>query len=254
LFLAALIFATNFTARPAFFVLVCAAVLISQSELYRALRAHGSRASEVLGLAAGAFALGGAYFRGPGALTFVLALATVATLLWFAVDPNRDGAAEGVASTLLGLAYVPFLGAHVVLMRNLPHGAAIVICYIALAAFYDIAAYATGVFFGKHPLAPSVSPKKSWEGALGGTAFIVAVAAVVGPHIAPFGVGSAVALAAVTAFCAPLGDLAESMLKRDLGVKDMGSLLPGHGGVLDRIDALLACAPAAYWLVRWLVF
>ena len=254
LLLAGLIFLTLFTARPAFFVLVAAAVLTSQWELYRAMRVHGSRASEVLGLSAGAIMLLGAYHRGPGALTFVLALATVGTVLWFAVDPSqRDGAPEGIASTLFGVAYVPFLGAHVVLMRNLPDGAAITISYLGLTAFYDIAAYATGIAFGKHPLAPSVSPKKSWEGALGGTAFVVLVAAVAGPHIGPFTLGSAVALAGVTAFCAPLGDLAESMLKRDMNVKDMGTLLPGHGGVLDRIDALLMCAPAAYWLVRWLV-
>lgn len=253
LLLAAMIFLTLFTARPAFFVLVAAAVLAAQHELYRAMRTRGSRASEVLGLSAGAIMLLGAYHRGAAALTFVLALATVATVLWFAIDADGEGAPEGIASTLFGIAYVPFLGAHVVLMRNLPDGAAITISYIALAAFYDIAAFATGVFRGRHPLAPSVSPKKSWEGAIGGTAFIIAVAALVGPHIGPFTLVSAVALAGVTAFCAPLGDLAESLLKRDMSVKDMGTLLPGHGGVLDRIDALLMCGPAAYWLVRWLV-
>lgn len=253
LILAGLIFGTLFTSRPAFFALVAAAVLGSQAELYRALRRHGWRVAGLLGVVAGALILLGAYQRGTGAVAFGLAMATFACLLWFVADPNREGAAEGIAATMFGIVYVPFLGAHVVLLHALPHGAAITISYIGLTAFYDISAFASGSLFGKHPMAPSVSPKKSWEGAAGATLFVLLVALVVGPHLGPFTLGSALALAGVTAVLAPLGDLAESVIKRDLGIKDMGSILPGHGGILDRIDALLVVAPAAYWLVRWLV-
>jgi phosphatidate cytidylyltransferase len=254
LFLAGLIFLTLFSSRPAFFVLVAVAVLTAQQELYRVMRARGVRAAELLGGAAGGLVLFAAHHRGTGALTFVLAMAVPAAVLWFLADPNRDGALEGIAATLFGIVYVPFFAAHVLLMRGLPDGAAITISYFGLVAFYDVSAYATGTFFGRHPMAPRVSPKKSWEGAAGGTAFIVLLALLAGPHIGPFTLGTALALAAVTAVVAPLGDLAESMIKRDLGVKDMGSVLPGHGGVLDRIDSMILVAPAAYWLVKWLVF
>lgn len=252
--LAGLVFLTLFTSRPAFFALAAAAILSAQRELYRALAAAGHGPAEPLGLAAGLGMLLGAYYRGPGALSFVLAMSVIATFLWFLADEQRDGAMRGIGATLLGLVWVPFLGAHVTLMRNLPDGPAITISYIGLAALYDVTAYAAGVFFGKHRMAPSVSPKKSWEGAAGATLFVVVLAALVGPHVGPFTLRTALALALVTAVVAPIGDLAESQLKRDLGIKDMGGVLPGHGGVMDRIDSLVLVAPAAYWLVRWLVF
>ena len=95
-----------------------------------------------------------------------------------------------------------------------------------------------------------MSPSKTWEGAAGATVFVFVCALLIGPHLHGLDVSSSLALAAAAALLAPLGDLAESMLKRDLGTKDMGTLLPGHGGALDRIDALLFVAPAAYWLFR----
>lgn len=243
-----------YTARIAFFILVAAAVLLAQSELYRAMHAKNVRPAELLGLASGALLLIGAYASGPPSLSFGLSLTAVATFLWYLVDPNRTRATESIAATLMGVLYVPFLGAHVVLMRNLPEGPSIAIAYIGLTAFYDIGAYAAGSFWGKHTVAPSISPKKSWEGAAGGTGFIVVVAAVGGIFMDPFTPLTGIILAVVVAIVAPLGDLAESLIKRDLGVKDMGTLLPGHGGVLDRIDALLLTAPAWYWAVRALVF
>jgi phosphatidate cytidylyltransferase len=251
LLLAGLIFGTLFTSRPAFFVLVASAVLISLAEFYRALRARGEATADVLGIAAGALLLGGAYVRGPSALSFGIVMTLLATLLWYMLEP--EGAIAGVAATMLGVVYIPFLAAHVVMMSRLAHGPALTIGYIGLVAFYDIGAYAFGVWRGRHPMAPSVSPKKSWEGAIGATAFIVVVAALAGPHIGPFTLRSAVLLALVTAVVAPLGDLAESLIKRDLDIKDMGNLLPGHGGVFDRIDSLLMVAPAAYWLMRTVV-
>jgi phosphatidate cytidylyltransferase len=252
--LAGLIFGTLFTSRPAFFVLVSVAVLFAQAELYRALRTHGFHPAEVLGLAAGAVMLVGAYNRGATALSFVLTMTVIASFLWFLADPKRERVAENLSVTLLGVVYVPFFGAHVILMTGLPHGAAITICYIGLVALNDIGAFATGVLFGKHPMAPNVSPKKSWEGTIGATAVMFLLALIVGPLITPFKLWSSLALAAVVTVVAPLGDLAESLVKRDLGVKDMGAVLPGHGGVLDRIDSLLLVAPAAYWLIRVTVF
>ncbi|MGH2831010.1 MAG: phosphatidate cytidylyltransferase, partial [Dongiaceae bacterium] len=142
--------------------------------------------------------------------------------------------------------------AHVVLMRDLPGGPATTVSFIGLVAFYDIGAYAAGHRFGRRRLAPAISPGKSWEGAIGATLLVFAIACGAGPFIGRWTLGSIAALAAAVCVLAPIGDLAESLLKRDLGVKDFGRLLPGHGGVLDRIDALILTAPVAYWLARWL--
>lgn len=246
--LAGLIILTLFTSRPAFFVLAATAILIAQYELYRAMRTAGFAPATTLGLAAGSLLLMGAYRDGVGALSFGLTMTVLATFGWFLLGKERERVGESIAATLLGVVYVPFLGAHVVMMHGLEHGAALTVCYIALTAFYDIGAYASGVFFGKHLLAPAISPKKSWEGAAGATLFVFFTALLVGPLITPWTAGSSALLALAVSVLAPMGDLAESLIKRDLGVKDMGTLLPGHGGSLDRIDALLFVAPAAFWL------
>lgn len=248
--LAGLVFGTIFWHRFAFFVLVFAVLLVAQYELYGVLATRGWRPATPLGVATGAVLLVGAYWRGVEALSFGLVLGFVGAFLWYLVEERREGVTANIAATLLGVVYVPLFGAHVVLMRALPDGIAITIAFIGLTAFYDIGAYAAGSLFGRHKIAPAVSPSKTWEGSAGATLFVFASALAIGPFLGPFDLSSAAMLAAATAVLAPLGDLAESLMKRDLDVKDMGHLLPGHGGILDRIDALLFVAPAAYWLVR----
>jgi len=252
--LAGLFFVCLFWRPAAFFVLAAAAILLAQYEFYAALTRRGYRPATALGVAAGAVVLAGAYWRGPQALSFGLALALVGSLLWFLVDANRDNVVTNIAVTVLGVAYAPMLGAHAILIRALPSGIELEIAFIGAVALYDIGAYASGSFFGKHKIAPAVSPSKTWEGAAGATLFIFALALIIGPHLGPLDLGTSALLAAAAAVLAPLGDLGESMLKRDLDTKDMGTLLPGHGGALDRIDALLFVAPAAYWLFRGVVF
>lgn len=226
-------------------------LVIAQLELYGTLeRAGGLRPARVLGVAGGIVVVAGAYARGPQGLSFGLAMTLVAAFLWYLADPARERVTQNIAATLLGLAYVPFFGAFVILMRDLPDGTALTLAYIGATAFYDIGAYFAGTVAGRHRMAPNVSPSKTWEGAAGATVFVFAMALAIGPSMGPLGVGSSAALAALVCVTAPLGDLAESLLKRDLGVKDMGSLLPGHGGMLDRLDALLFTAPAVYWLLR----
>lgn len=251
--LAGLLFATLFTHRFAFFVLVTAAIMIALSEFYGVLAAKGYRPATPVGMVVGLAILTGAYWRGPQAVSFGLVLAVIGSFLWYLADPNRGNVIQNIAGTVFGVAYVPVLAAHVILMRDLRDGPAIVISFIGITALYDVAAYASGSLFGTHKIAPGISPSKTWEGAAGASVFVFALALVAGPHIGPFTVGSAAALAAATALVAPAGDLAESLLKRDLDVKDFGRLLPGHGGLLDRIDALLLMAPVAYWLARGLL-
>jgi phosphatidate cytidylyltransferase len=137
-------------------------------------------------------------------------------------------------------------------------GRNLLLVVVGMTALYDVGAYGIGTLWGSRPLAPTVSPKKSWEGVIGATFILLLVALALIPLIDPFknpdqgglGAGAAVGLALVIAVAAPLGDLAESALKRDLGVKDMGTLLPGHGGMLDRIDSILFTAPAAWYFIR----
>jgi phosphatidate cytidylyltransferase len=248
--LAGLVFGTLFWKAGAFFVLAATAILIAQYEFYGALARRGYRPARALGVAGGAVILAGAYWRGSQALSFGIVLTLITSFLWFLMEQNRENVTVNIAATLFGVVYVPMLGAHAILIRGLPDGIALELAFIGAAASYDIGAYASGSFFGKHKIAPSVSPSKTWEGAAGATVFVFGMALLIGPHLGKLDLGSAALLALAASVLAPLGDLAESMLKRDLDTKDMGSLLPGHGGLLDRIDALLFVAPAAYWLFR----
>ncbi|MGH2725735.1 MAG: phosphatidate cytidylyltransferase, partial [Actinomycetota bacterium] len=228
-------------------------ILLALQEFYAALSSRGYRPATALGLAGGALVLVGSYWKGPQALSFGLALTVVGSFLWFLVDPERDRVATNIGVTVLGVAYIPVLGAHAILIRDMPQGIAHEIAFIGAVAFYDIGAYASGSFFGKHKIAPAVSPSKTWEGALGATVFVFVSALLIGPHLGFLDVGSSALLALAASTLAPLGDLVESMLKRDLDIKDMGTLLPGHGGALDRLDALLFTAPAAYWIFHSVV-
>lgn len=250
--LAGLIFGTLFTSRIAWEIVVTVVVTYGLYEFYAAVRGRGYKPASWLGLAASVAMMAGASWRGPRAVTFVLAMFLVIAFLWYLADPERSNVLANISVSIFGLAYTGVMGAHVILMRELPNGPTITIAFIGLVAFYDIGAFASGSLFGKRKLAPSISPGKTWEGAIGASLLIMALGAGLGPLIEPWSLWSGLALAAATAVVAPLGDLAESVMKRDLGIKDFGQLLPGHGGMLDRIDALLLMAPVAYWLARWL--
>ena len=166
--------------------------------------------------------------------------------------PALEHAGRHFAACLSGLVYVPFLMSHLPLLKSTgrPHWLVVTLC---TAFFADTVAYFFGRTWGKHKLYPAVSPKKTWEGSLGGV--IGSVLATVGvgalwtlPELA---IGPAVALGVVASVCGQSGDLVESMIKRTFGVKDSGSILPGHGGMLDRIDALLFVAPIVYYFIVW---
>jgi phosphatidate cytidylyltransferase len=251
--LAGLLFGTLFWKPVAFFVLAASVILLALQEFYAALSKRGYHPATALGMVGGALVLVGAYWKGPQALSFGLVLTLVGGFLWYLVDPDRSNTATNIGVTVLGVAYIPMMGAHAILIRDLPHGIAHEIAFIGAVVFYDIGAYASGSFFGKHKIAPAVSPSKTWEGAIGATVFVFAGALLIGPHLGLLDLGSAALLALAASILAPLGDLAESMLKRDLDIKDMGTILPGHGGALDRLDALIFTAPAAYWIFRAVV-
>ncbi|MFB3737511.1 MAG: phosphatidate cytidylyltransferase [Candidatus Velamenicoccus archaeovorus] len=240
-------------AAGAFAVVAGIIVLWAQGEFYRALQKQHHQPATALGLVSGALVLAAGYFRGEAAMLAMLVLSVFATFLWYMAVPaqHRKGVAANVGLTALGVAYVPLLAGYALALLDGPDARAVTVSVIGLTFAYDTAAFIVGSWWGSRPLAPTISPKKSVEGALGATLVVIAVSAGLVTSIDVLNtLPRAVGLAVVVAVFAPLGDLAESLLKRDLGLKDMGSILPGHGGVLDRIDSVLFVAPAAYFFLR----
>ncbi len=247
-------------AGPAYFAAFAGLlVLVAQGELFGVLVKHHARPASLIGLVAGGLMMLGAYWRGESATPAMFALGVVAAFLWFMTVPidQRVHVVRDLGMTVLNMAWIPLLGGYLIATLKLPDGDALVLWVIVLTFLFDTTAFLAGSISGggwiQRPLAPNVSPKKSWEGIIIGAAFTtLASAALVTSFVSVFEGRrlAAVGLGLVISVAAPCGDLAESLLKRDIGVKDMGTLLPGHGGVLDRIDSLLFVAPAPFLLFR----
>ena len=242
-----------FVAKWLFAILAGAVVLWGQNELYVTMRRRGYQPATALGLVLGGLTLAGAYFKGEAAMLFMVALSLAMTFLWYMAAPvkARAGTVGHVGATMVGVLYAPLLASYILLILTLPDsGRALMLAVLGLTFLYDVAAFFFGSIWGSRPLAPSISPKKSWEGLLGATVVTLVVAFAFVYNIGPMTAVRAIGLGLTICVFAPLGDLAESALKRDLGVKDMGTILPGHGGVLDRIDSVLLVAPAAFYFLR----
>jgi phosphatidate cytidylyltransferase len=236
--------------RPAFVAFLLGIVTLALLELLAVLRARATRPARPVVLVVGALLVVGAYLEGPAALSFGLLAAILGAFGWYLVDRGRTEVTRNVAATVFAVVYVPFMAAHLSLVVDrTDHYVGALLGYAVLVVVYDTAAYATGATIGRHPIAPQVSPNKSWEGAIGASVACLLAGAFLLPLWEPWTLASGLVLAAATCVVAPLGDLSESMLKRDLAVKDMGSILPGHGGVLDRVDALLFMAPVLYYVL-----
>ncbi len=242
-----------------FAVIATAVVLLAQGEFFGVLVTHHRQPATAIGLLVGLLMMGGAYFHGESAVLAMFALGVMATFLWFMAGPaaHRKDTIVNIGLTLVNVAWIPLLASYLLAMLDLEHGTQLVIAVIGLTFVFDTAAFLGGSIMGgqffQRPLAPSVSPKKSIEGLVIATlATMVVSVALVTSFVEPFENMKieSLLLAIVVAAAATLGDLAESLVKRDLGIKDMGTVLPGHGGVLDRIDSLLFVAPAAFLLLR----
>jgi phosphatidate cytidylyltransferase len=250
LLLAGVLIGSLLLSRPAFIAFLLGIVTLALLELLTVLRARATNPARPVVLAVGALLVVGAYLKGPAALSFGLLVALLGAFGWYLVDRGRTEVTRNVAATVFACVYVPFMAAHLSLViGRADHYVGALIGYAALVVIYDTAAYATGATIGRRPIAPQVSPNKSWEGAIGASVACVAAGAFLLPLWTPWTLASGLVLAGATCVMAPLGDLSESMLKRDLAVKDMGSILPGHGGMLDRIDALLFMAPVLYYVL-----
>lgn len=239
--------------KEAFAVLAVVACTAALWELAQALARRGIHVP-LLPLVVGTVGmLVSAYTSGAEALLVAFLLTAGGVVVWRVLDGGGPQALRDAAAATFAAAYIPFMAGFLMLMLAAPDGAQRVGLFVLLVVASDTGGYVAGVLLGRHRLAPSVSPKKSWEGLVGSLVLASAVGAVGMVWVFDVNPAVGVALGVASVLTATLGDLAESLLKRDLALKDMGSLLPGHGGVLDRIDAMLLTAPLAHLLLLALV-
>ncbi len=237
--------------RDATMVLATAIVGLASLELFQGLQRRGFRPATILAVLGSVAIVPIAFKRGEFAFPFTFAIVTVFTLLWYLFEVVRARPVVNVAVTVMGFVYVGVLGGFAGLLLSYQNGVGLILGVVLCVVGYDIVGYLVGSQFGKTRLAPAISPNKTVEGLIGGMAASIVIAVVVVNRITPWNdLTDALALGLTVAVMAPLGDLCESMIKRDLGVKDFGTLLPGHGGILDRFDAILFCLPAVYYLAR----
>jgi phosphatidate cytidylyltransferase len=243
---------TLLTVKATFLIYMGVALAIALHELDNAFKTKDIRIPVIPVALGGAAMLTAAYWAAGGAVLAAFAL-TVLGILIYRMFGGTDGYVKDVSAGLFATAYLPLLGATVSAMLAEHDGGKRVLVFIVLTICSDIGGYFAGItltpFTGGHKMAPVISPKKTWEG-LAGSAFLCVVFGAIGIPLLLHGhwwQGVITGIAALAA--AVFGDLAESMIKRDLAIKDMGTLLPGHGGILDRLDSLLACAPVAWLLL-----
>jgi phosphatidate cytidylyltransferase len=237
-------------------VIVCIVVLLATAEAYAAFRRAQYHPATLLGLVAVLSLLVETYNKGVAALPLVLVLLVAGSFIWYLarVEPDAEPV-SGISSTVFVFVWVGAFGSFAALLLNpnlFPdrHGIAFVLAAVIVTVADDVGSLLIGAAMGRHQLAPSVSPNKSWEGLLGGAVVAIVVSVVVVHFIHPWTLSKAALYGVVVAIVAPLGDLSQSMIKRHLGLKDMGRLLPGHGGILDRVDGLLFVMPATYFVVK----
>jgi phosphatidate cytidylyltransferase len=238
-------------------VLVTIAVVAAVAEAYAALRKVGVHPATLLGLLATATLSVAAYNKGEVALGLVTVLFIVFAFLWYLFADKPVDILDGLGATVFVYVWIGVLGSYAALLLspiNYPnnHGVAFLFGAIFITVINDTGALFVGRAVGRRPLARSISPGKTVEGAVGGAVVSVLLSAVLLPFLHPWTIVGAVKIALAIAVIAPLGDLFESEVKRSLGLKDMGEIMPGHGGVLDRVDGLLFALPTTYYLVHFL--
>ena len=248
LLLAGLVIGTLIVDARAFLVVVIAAICVGAWELRRAIATKGINIPLVPLLLGVAGMLVSAYARGAEALVVTFGLTIIGILIWRVAD-GVAGAARDLSASALVTFYPVFLAGFAALMLAAPDGRQRIVVFILVTVFSDIGGYAVGVKFGKHPMAPSLSPKKSWEGFAGSVLSCALVGAISLPLLLDGVWWAGAVLGVVAAAAATLGDLIESSIKRDLGIKDMSTILPGHGGLMDRLDSLVVVAPVAWALL-----
>jgi phosphatidate cytidylyltransferase len=251
--------------KPAFMGIVAAAVVVAVWELHKGLSAKGIDIPEQPLMLGGVVMVVVAYVWGAPALVTATAVTALVIMLWL-LRRGVDGYVKNATASVFTLVYVPFLASFVALLLGEggkapalgldldDPGMRGVVTFIAITVASDTGGYVAGVLFGKHPMARVISPKKSWEGFVGSLVATIAV----GVWLVTAFLGGdwwvGVLLGVIAAVMATLGDLCESVIKRDLGIKDMSQVIPGHGGLMDRLDSLLATVAPIWLVLYYLVF
>ncbi|MFF0590066.1 phosphatidate cytidylyltransferase [Streptomyces sp. NPDC003781] len=248
--LGVVIIASLFVVKAVFVGVIAVAVVVGLWELTTRLQERKGIKAPLVPLAIGGAAMVVAgYARGAEGAWVAMALTALAVLVWRMTEPP-EGYLKDVTAGLFAAFYVPFLATFVAMMLAADDGAWRVLVFLILTVVSDTGAYAVGWRFGKKKLAPRISPGKTREGLVGAVAFAMAAGALCVQFLIDDGTWwQGLLLGLVVAISATLGDLGESMIKRDLGIKDMGTLLPGHGGIMDRLDSLLPTAPVVWLLL-----
>jgi phosphatidate cytidylyltransferase len=242
---------TLLTVKATFLIYMGAALLVALHELDTALRSREIRVPVIPVVLGGAAMVTAAYWAAGGAVAAAFALTVLAILAW-RMFSGTEGYVKDITAGVFVLAYLPLLGATVAAMLAAHDGGRRVLVFIILTICSDIGGYFAGITLGRsgaHKLVPSISPKKTWEGLAGSALLTIGAGAVLLPALLHGHWWQGIVVGAAALVAAVLGDLAASMIKRDLQIKDYGRLLPGHGGILDRIDSLLFCAPVVWLLL-----
>ena len=249
--------------KPAFMVIVAAAVVVAVWELGRGFSALGIDLPEQPLMVGGVVMVVVAYVWGAPALVTATAVAALVTMLWL-LRRGVAGYVQNATASVFSLVYVPFLGSFVALLlaegpdRNGggldDPGVQGIIAFVLVTIASDIGGYVAGVLFGRHPMAPVISPKKSWEGFAGSFVFCLVAGWALVVYLLDGDWWVGLLLGVIAVVMATLGDLCESVIKRDLGIKDMSQVIPGHGGLMDRLDSLLATIAPIWLVLHYLVY
>ena len=245
-----------------YLILVDMIIILGLFEFYKMMEAKGLRPYKWIGILSGGALPWYLFFRQGIYANVLLTLTFIAVMIAELIRKDKGHAVYHISVTIFGVLYVSWLGSHLMLLRELPIiagldyaiGFKFVIIVFTLTWCYDTGAYTFGRIFGRHKLFPSISPSKTIEGAIGGTFLSIAGILIVrGLMDTQLGIVDAVALAIAASVIGQLGDLVESMIKRDAKIKDSSTAIPGHGGILDRFDSLLFTAPLIYYALRYFV-
>ena len=252
--LGGLVVLTLLTVKATFLLYMGAALVVALAELTGAFAKRDIQIPVIPVAVGGSAILTCQYWLGSRAALAALALTVIVVFVW-RLPGGSTGYVKDATAGVFAVAYIPFLASFVAAMLAEHDGPRRVLTFVILTVCSDIGGYFAGITLGRgshHPMAPVISPKKTWEGLAGSVVACLAVGALAVPLLLHGHAWQGLLAGAAAVLAATLGDLVESMIKRDLDIKDMGTLLPGHGGILDRLDSLLVCAPGT-WLLLYLM-